>query len=398
MSQNYILPLKAPAPLPATGVDSVTFKVWKNTLTAHIQQDAHHHNFMPDGMYSEWRAAENGRRIRTLVDNDPDKVIIDNKRNIGEDARNGEITQLLNKRNAQLAKFIPHVATLCHHTENDDVTNCSTSLNWIFEYLRKHYGLETRGANFMDISEHVFKKGTPYQTFYKQYRASFIDNLRKTGDLVEYRNNFRLTEDEKLSPSFENAIVLWSLEKIDPRLPSKVKRNYGHQMTANTTLRDVQPIIFENIDNMLEDLELSETSKAFSLQSIDDPVSLHAVHSKQRDRRNYRQLGAKQRTFRSNLNLRQSRNRNRGINNAVSASDKYCRICNLAGSDPKVYTSHEIGQCSRLSARDLESLRDALVLNGMVVLPEQEQREPTYQLHPGWDDIEAEQLQASDSE
>ena len=151
---------------------------------------------MPDGMYSEWRAAENGRRIRILDNNDPDKIIIDNKRNIGEDARNGEMTQLLNKRNAQLAKFITHVATLCHHTENDDVTNCSTSLNWIFEYLRKHYGLETRGANFMDISEHVFKKGTPYQTFYKQYRASFIDYLRKSGDLVEYRNNFRLTEDE----------------------------------------------------------------------------------------------------------------------------------------------------------------------------------------------------------
>jgi len=106
----------------------------------------------------------------------------------------------------------------------------------------------------MNISEHVFKKGTPYNTFYKQYRASFIDNLRKRGDIVTYRNGFALTEDEKLSPSFENAIILWTLEKIDPRLPAKVKRDYGHQMTGNITLKDVQPVVFENITTMLEDL------------------------------------------------------------------------------------------------------------------------------------------------
>ena len=45
---------------------------------------------------------------------------------------------------------------------------------------------------------------------------------------------------EQLSPSFENAIVLWALEKIDPRLPGKVKKNYGHQMTGDITLKDIQ--------------------------------------------------------------------------------------------------------------------------------------------------------------
>ena len=40
---------------------------------------------------------------------------------------------LLSKRNAQLAKF----------TEHDDVKIQSKSLEWLFEYLKKHYGLET---------------------------------------------------------------------------------------------------------------------------------------------------------------------------------------------------------------------------------------------------------------
>ena len=191
MSVSYVLPLKAPSPLPATGVDIVTFKVWRNTLIAHIQQDANHYHFMPGGKYATWRAADLGQRIEDLHARDPEKLIIEGKRNIDAATQAAELERLLLLRNAQLAKFVTHIATLCHHTENDDVTNHSTSLEWIFEYLRKHYGLMTKGANFMNISEHIFKVGTPHQTFYKQYRASFVDNLRKQGDRIKYKNDLR---------------------------------------------------------------------------------------------------------------------------------------------------------------------------------------------------------------
>ena len=263
--QNYYLPLKAPNPLPASGVDTVTFKVWKNTVTAHIQQDANHFNFMPGGRYSTWQARSNGSYFETLDENDPEKKALDEKREAQPPALSAnqyatKLEDLLNKRNAQVAKFIAHVAVLVHSNEHDDVTNQSTSLEWIFSYLQRHYGLETKGANFMKISEHVFKKGTPYQTFYKHYRASFLDNLRKKNDKVVYKNSTPLTEDEQLSPSFENAIVLWALEKIDPRLPGKVKKNYGHQMTGDITLKDIQPVVFQNIADMLDELDSSPTA------------------------------------------------------------------------------------------------------------------------------------------
>ena len=85
-------------------------------------------------------------------------------------------------------------------------------------------GLRLKEQTLCNISNHTFKKGTLHQTFYKQYRSSFLDNLRKAGDVVKYKNNNTLADDEQLSPSFENAIVLWSLEKIDARLPAKVKK------------------------------------------------------------------------------------------------------------------------------------------------------------------------------
>ena len=219
---------------------------------------------MEDGKYSTWQAAEFGRRIAQLHDDDPEKNILDAKEDISQQEYDMQVANLLSVRYAQLSKFITHIATLCHHTETDDITNNSSSLDWIFDYLKKHYGLETKGANFMNISQHVFKVGTPHQTFYKQYRASFVDNLRKKGDLVKFKNDHMLTDDEKLSPSFENAIVLWSLEKIDPRLPDKVKKNYGHQMTGNVTLKDIQPTVFENIPALLEELDQAQVTKSFS--------------------------------------------------------------------------------------------------------------------------------------
>ena len=81
--------------------------------------------------------------------------------------------------------------------------------------------------------------------------------------------------------------------------------------------------------------------------------------------------------------------------NLNKSTKKYCRICDLAGIDVKVYTSHEIGQCNRLSFRDFESIRDAMVLNGMVTPTEEE--DPSEQIihQQGWD-YEAAEEESSD--
>ena len=65
-SFNYILPLKAPAPLPATGVTIVTFEVWKNTLISHMEQDANRHHFLPGGKYANGQLQISGREPAVL--------------------------------------------------------------------------------------------------------------------------------------------------------------------------------------------------------------------------------------------------------------------------------------------------------------------------------------------
>ena len=104
-------------------------------------------------------------------------------------------------------------------------------------------------------------------SFYKEYRAWFLDNLRKKGCAEGIRKpGAKLQEDEKLSPSFKDAIVLRTLEKIDSRLPSKVRKDYERRLGGDTYLIDLQSSIFQSIPSMLEDLEKMASIRALTTQ------------------------------------------------------------------------------------------------------------------------------------
>lgn len=95
----------------------------------------------------------------------------------------------------------------------------------------------------------------PY-TFYKKFRASFLDNQRKKDAYIgSKKHDEKLKEDKMLSSSFEDAIILWMLDKIDPRLPAKIKKDYEHRLGNTTYLSDFHSSIFQAIHCMLDNME-----------------------------------------------------------------------------------------------------------------------------------------------
>lgn len=122
--------------------------------------------------------------------------------------------------------------------------------------------LENPTTHFLKVSEHQYNSGTNYQTFYREFRAAIVGNLKKRGHRIQYQINHELESDETVSPTFEETIVLWCLEKIDPRLPSHVNKTFGHLMTGHTTLKDLQIQIFQHIGSMIRDLNDIEANRA----------------------------------------------------------------------------------------------------------------------------------------
>ena len=152
MTESKGLRLKPPASLPQGPVSKVAFKVFTNQMIAYLEQDHTNYMFLPEGCYSEWRSKQEGRQIQNLADTDPENMKLIRQADAGRDQPRvdlvAEQNKLLLTRNAQLSKFVTLIAILCYYTEQDDIMQCSTSFNWIIEYLKQHYNLESRGEHF----------------------------------------------------------------------------------------------------------------------------------------------------------------------------------------------------------------------------------------------------------
>ena len=326
------LKLKAPEALPSDGVTSVAFKAWKNSLLSFLEQDTTNYLFLPGGTYCNWMALADStdrKRISQLHQNDPEKIKLARKVNdtYTDDDLQNDLDDLLLKRNSQLSKLIQLIAVCCHYSEHDDITNQSTSTDWIFNYLLQHYNLEKRGAHFLKVSELKYQQGSNHQTFYREFRSAICDNTKRRGHKIKYLNNKELHDDESISPTFEETIVLWCLEKIDHRLPMHVNKSFGHQMVGNVTLKDLQVQIFQRIPSMLQELDDAEANRA------------SALHASSLLNKEEPALAATRPMSRQQTYPRQRKNRN-----------PFCNICKTAGRPQAVYESHFPSSCRLKSA------------------------------------------------
>ena len=57
-----------------------------------------------------------------------------------------------------------------------------------------------------------------------------------------------------------------------------------------------------------------------------------------------------------------------------------------------MYLSHEIGDRGRLSKKDSNSIKNSLVLNGLIPVYDEPTKELFYTSYRGWDDQEADEL------
>lgn len=130
------LKLRAPDQLPAHGLTLQQFKPWKNHLKNYLRQDPDNTQFFPGKIYATWRAQEdNDDRIQALHATDPEAAQLRERNNVQQAQLNRDLAGLLEKRNAQLAKFISLITMLCHYTEQDQIDQRATSLDWIFTFI-----------------------------------------------------------------------------------------------------------------------------------------------------------------------------------------------------------------------------------------------------------------------
>ena len=142
---------------------------------------------------------------------------------------------------------------MCDLTSNlnqDTVKDLCRSFDHIIQLVADSYEFTEKPSNILGLSHVQLIANEDYNAFYARLRAEVLDRLKIKG--AKIKDNTELLEDEILTPTFEEVIVLWCLEKIDHRLPDLTNQTFGEKLIGDVTLKDLQPEIFQNIQNLLE--------------------------------------------------------------------------------------------------------------------------------------------------
>ena len=132
----------------------------------------------------------------------------------------------------QIANFCPFIS------RNTIVKNC-TSISCIWQSIRLHYGFKSMGAHFIDFNSIKLEPGERPEDSFQRLQSFVEDNLLCSDGFIRHYGELP-AEDEEISPSLENFIVLTWLRLIHKDLPGLVKQRYGTELRSQT-LASIKP-------------------------------------------------------------------------------------------------------------------------------------------------------------
>ena len=316
-----------PSQLPNKALTETHFNIWKEELEVYLSQEKGFKVFLPGQLYDEWDSAESyANRIRNLHAND---VIINDRRTAPQLERDNE--EKLSDIRVNLRTVLAIVGKCVSEGHYNTVVRHSTSLQWIYNTIRADYNIQSKGIHFFNVIDAKYdpSKHTPVG-FYNEYRTIIMNNLAKQGDVIKYKNNENMLNDEKMSPTLEDIVLLDAIKEINPKLPSIVRSHYNHKIKADERLMDFKADILVNIPLFLAEIQNAETD-------IEGEASLNAF---------------KRLPFKKNTKTK-------------TTPQYYCRLCWLAKMPRDIYISHNLGdsKCSQLSFQDRKKLKESLQLN-----------------------------------
>ncbi|KAJ8019189.1 hypothetical protein HOLleu_42387 [Holothuria leucospilota] len=124
--------------------------------------------------------------------------------------------------------------------------------------IRLHYGFQTSGSHFLDLNDIKLEVDERYEDLYQRLCA-FIEDSLLTPESNNTHHGATITEEEELTPTLENFIVLTWLRLINPELPKLVKQRYGPELRSRT-LASLKPEISQALDSLVSEINSNVTA------------------------------------------------------------------------------------------------------------------------------------------
>ena len=158
---------------------------------------------------------------------------------------------------ATLNRFLGLIASLSPPLLYHEIISDTTSISDIFRLLRSYYQFSPSESTFIkyySIKRDVVNGSLerPLHLFLRM--KQFIrDNLLLSSGKIQHDGKIP-TKNEILSPTTERLNVLRWLEVLHPQLPAHVSNVFSQDLQTKS-LKDLQPRICEQIDDLLRQVE-----------------------------------------------------------------------------------------------------------------------------------------------
>lgn len=235
---------RAPKQWSLSKVETVnSFENWKQNLMYTLSLDAHFAPFLTDG--STWHKTTRDAPLRGFIDDDEDV------------ARAQRRTAVQKVRSLEL--MLGQIANFCPIISRNTIIKSSTSIVTIWQAIRLHFGFQSTGAHFLDFSDIRLQPDERPEDLFQRLMAFVDDNLLSRDGGITHHGHAP-DEDEELSPSLENFVVLTWLRLIHDDLPKLVKQRYGTELRSRT-ISSLKPEMSQALDSLLDELRTTDNAR-----------------------------------------------------------------------------------------------------------------------------------------
>ena len=147
--------------------------------------------------------------------------------------------------------LLDQVANYAPNIPRNDITKDSKSLNEVWQKIRQYYNKQQAGSLLNDVWNVKREIEETPQALFGRMKQLYDDNLLTT-DGLQYVEG-RVDEDEELSPTLHNTIILHWLQVLHPELRDRITQRFITQL-RDSTYAAIFPEISRSVDSLLEEL------------------------------------------------------------------------------------------------------------------------------------------------
>ena len=235
--------LRAPKQWSLSKNESInSFENWRQNLLYTLSLDSNFAPFLAED--ATWGKKTKSQPLRGLTDD-------------------GETIPISRRKTARqkvnfLELMLGQIANYCPVISRTSLVKNSTSIHSVWNMIRAHFGFQVTGAHFLDFAGLHLEADERPEDLFQRLMAFVEDTLLRANSLSHHGEV--TTEDEELTPTLENFIVLTWLKLIHPELPKLVKQRYGTELRSRT-LASIKPEISQALTSLLDEIRTADDAK-----------------------------------------------------------------------------------------------------------------------------------------